>query len=100
MDVGLLWYEHGSIPLETSVREAAAYYLKKYGKSPDLCFIHPATGNECQVDGIAVKHSRSQLPNHFWIGVNSPQPVEDDWKTRERDARLQELDDWARDYAP
>ena len=42
MDIGMLWFDNdqkSSIP--SKVERAARYYQKKYGKNPDLCYVHP-----------------------------------------------------------
>jgi hypothetical protein len=89
MNVGMLWFDNDSkVSLDIKVERAAAYYSKKYGKTPTLCFVHPsmlpdacaAAKDEVQgkvytSDGIEVRSNRSVLPNHFWIGVNGFPPA-------------------------
>ena len=100
MNIGMLWFDNDpKAELTTKVERAAVYYLSKYGKSPNLCFVHPTmlrsvpTEQEMKAIGetespqlsederqkppervkkgaIEVRTSRSVLPNHFWIGVN------------------------------
>jgi len=84
MIVGMLWFDNDpKSGLAVKVKRAADYYRSKYGRSPNLCFVHPsmlpeglsASENEVQsrvitTDGIEVRSNRSVLPNHFWIGVN------------------------------
>jgi hypothetical protein len=107
MNIGMLWFDNDpKAGLTTKVERAAVYYLNKYGKSPNLCFVHPtmlriepaapesATSGEAKSPqsleverqkpperikkgAIEVRTSRSVLPNHFWIGVNgSVMPTE------------------------
>ena len=42
MRTGMLWFDNDpKTDLPTKVLRAAAYYQKKYGCSPNLCFVHP-----------------------------------------------------------
>jgi hypothetical protein len=47
------------------------YYHKKYGRTPDLCLVHPSMlKNETfKEDKITVRPYRPVLPGHLWIGV-------------------------------
>ncbi len=76
MDVGMLWFDNDKkADLQVKVARAASYYQKKYGQSPNLCFVHPSmlpagknssSGNK----GVEIRPSKSLLPNHFWLGVD------------------------------
>ncbi len=83
MDIGMLWFDNdqkSSIP--TKVARAADYYQKKYGKDPDLCYVHPGMLQEAQAEStgkkdkgfkigrVRVEKHDQVLPNHFWIGVS------------------------------
>ena len=74
MNIGMLWFDNDNkSDLQTKIHKAATYYHSKYGKAPNLCLVHPrtlgdATWNE---KGIEIRTTRSVLPNHFWLGVNS-----------------------------
>lgn len=85
MNVGMLWFDNDSkTDLATKIERAVEYYHQKYGKRPNLCYIHPSMapplpeGDQAQSEkvvilrngNIEVRTSRSVLPNHFWIGVN------------------------------
>ncbi|MGB9674383.1 MAG: hypothetical protein ACPL3P_09615 [Anaerolineales bacterium] len=80
MDIGMLWFDNDpKTDLMDKILRAAAYYRHKYGKSPNLCFIHPTmmlTSNDNPVLGgnklsnVEVRTSKSVRPNYFWIGVN------------------------------
>ena len=42
MDIGMLWFDNDkNCDLDAKVERAATYYHKKYGQSPNLCFVHP-----------------------------------------------------------
>ena len=71
MDIGMLWEDNDpKTDLAAKIAGAAEYYRKKYGQSPNLCFIHPSMLGDKPIEGpIEVRTSKSVLPNHLWIGV-------------------------------
>jgi len=84
VDIGMLWFDNDKqIDLDQKVLRAVVYYHKKYGRKPNLCFVHPCmkkTKNTRtilktkEVKGptnseVEIKESVEILPNHFWIGV-------------------------------
>lgn len=80
MNIGMLWFDNDqktAIPYR--IERAAEYYRTKYGKRPDLCFVHPSmlpkeneTANPSIKSGdIEVRPSKAVLPNHFWLGINN-----------------------------
>jgi hypothetical protein len=91
MDIGMLWFDNDpKSGLTIKIERAADYYRTKYGRSPNLCFVHPSMvkvevaspetaiqvpeskdeTSALKSGGVEVRTSRSVLPNHFWIGVN------------------------------
>lgn len=80
MNIGMLWFDNDpKAEIQIKIERAAVYYVKKYGKNPNLCFVHPSMLRSAPTDqpeklmkngAIEVRTSRSVLPNHFWIGVN------------------------------
>lgn len=91
MNVGMLWFDNDAkSEMKTKIQRAAAYYQKKYGQQPNLCYVHPSMlpserlvpeqvfTNEATprlfADDIEVRATRSVLPHHFWIGV-SAEPI-------------------------
>jgi hypothetical protein len=85
MEIGMLWHDSDQHrDLAGKVRRAARHYTKKYGKEPDICFIHPQTlgqepslgarrgagKNGLTIDRISIQRSEQVLPHHFWIGVS------------------------------
>jgi hypothetical protein len=73
MRTGMLWFDNDpKTDLPTKVLRAAAYYQKKYGCSPNLCFVHPTMikPEGPRASGIEMRPSRQVLPNHLWLGVN------------------------------
>jgi len=74
MKTGLLWFDDApSRTLEDKVLRAAARYEQKYGRLPNLCFVHPkafdGNGKVKKVGEVEIRAGRSVLPDHFWIGV-------------------------------
>lgn len=75
MNIGMLWFDNDpKTDIETKLAKAALYYERKYGLSPDLCFVHPSMIKELNVKSkkIDIRESKSVLPNHFWLGIHSP----------------------------
>ena len=71
MRTGMLWFDDNpKTDLQAKIHEAAVYYQKKYGVSPNLCFVHPSMINDNSVksNGIDVQTSRLVLPHHLWLG--------------------------------
>ncbi len=72
MRVGWLWFDNDSKrPVEEKVRRAAERYRKKFGRKPDMCYVHPQAiaGQEQQCGSVRVVAARHILPHHFWLGV-------------------------------
>lgn len=77
MEIGMLWFDNDpKSDVAAKIQRAADYYRKKYGKTPNLCFVHPATMPAALQDTgpVEVRTSTTMLPNHFWIGVNRQEP--------------------------
>jgi hypothetical protein len=86
MNIGMLWFDNDSdADLAAKIERAAVYYQKKYGKKPNLCFVHPSMA-PIQPEGspagpkeapaikagnVEIRTTRSVLPNHLWIGIHS-----------------------------
>jgi hypothetical protein len=73
MNVGMLWFdaERGD-GLTTKVDRAASYYKEKYGRSPNVCYIHPGMRQENpeeKLQDLVIKTSKAVLPDHFWLGI-------------------------------
>jgi hypothetical protein len=73
MNVGMLWFDADPrVNIKARLTRAVAYYQQKYGRVPNLCFIHPATAGDDlpeKVADIEVRTSKKILPDHFWLGV-------------------------------
>jgi len=93
MDIGMLWFDNDKkSDYEAKIERAARYYRKKYGKTPNLCFVHPCmipmNGSQesdlinlptdtqpLKSQGVEIRTSKTMLPNHFWIGINRQEPT-------------------------
>lgn len=73
MEIGMLWFDNDKgRDLSAKVARAAEHYERKFGRWPDLCFVHPSQlpggSAEFKAGGVAVKASQTVLPYHFWLG--------------------------------
>ncbi len=80
MHVGMLWFDNDNKSgLNNRVERAAEYFQHKYGKTPNLCYVHPSmlapaeekTDSALNTHGVQVRPLSTVLPNHFWIGVSA-----------------------------
>ena len=73
MQAGMLWFDNDKkTTLTAKVKEAADYYRKKYGRSPDLCMVNPSMIPEKKPESgkIAIRSYQPILPGHLWIGID------------------------------
>jgi len=69
----MMWFDNSKdTSLASKVKTAAAYYHKKYGKSPDLCMVNPEMLSEKtpKTDKIVIRPYSPILPGHLWIGID------------------------------
>ena len=74
MNIGMLWFDNDTkTDLTGKIKRAADYYQQKYGQIPNLCFVHPSMlpANAKPETELELRTTRSVLPHHFWLGVNS-----------------------------
>lgn len=71
MKTGMLWYDDNpKTSLEDKIARAAEYYRKKYGASPNLCFVNPNVAPaQLPRNGIEVRTTSLMMPNHLWLGL-------------------------------
>ena len=74
MYTGLLWFDNDpNSTLTVKIQKALDYYSKKFGRAPELCFVHPSMLDSGQrqlmLGKVTVRAYRPVMPNHFWIGV-------------------------------
>ena len=74
MNIGMLWFDNDAkVDIGAKIQRAAEYYKHKYGRDPNLCFVHPSMIAKAtdQTDGVELRTSQSVLPNHFWLGIST-----------------------------
>jgi len=75
MDIGMMWFDNDQGKgFEARIQNAAAFYRKKYGRNPSICFVHPSMQQEPEssdLNGIHIRTSKKMLPGHFWIGIGN-----------------------------
>jgi hypothetical protein len=78
MNIGMLWFDNDTkSDLPAKVNRAATYYIGKYGKKPNICFVHPsmaqANSNDkaLKAGDIEIQLTKTVLPHHFWIGIQT-----------------------------
>ena len=72
MDTGMLWFDDGPQGLKDKVARAVSFYATKYGRSPTVCLVHPATTGGAEVgavSGVVLRETHAILPNHFLVGI-------------------------------
>jgi hypothetical protein len=84
MKIGMLWFDNDKqTDLTAKIESASQYYFQKYGKLPNICFVHPSMlpkktnspenqkeSASYKAGNVEVKSNQSVLPNHLWIGIN------------------------------
>jgi hypothetical protein len=74
MDIGMLWFDSNhQQDVRVRIERASSYYKSKYGREPDLCYVHPSMlvgAIPKVVGGLKVRTSQTVLPNHFWLGID------------------------------
>jgi hypothetical protein len=73
MDIGMLWFDSNhQQDVSVRIERASTYYRSKYGREPDLCYVHPSMlvgAIPKEVAGLKVRTSQTVLPDHFWLGI-------------------------------
>jgi hypothetical protein len=68
---GMMWYDNDpKLDISTRIQRAVAYYLRKFGKQPDICMVHPITIEKewTKVENVFVYKANYIQPNNFWLG--------------------------------
>ena len=76
MHTGMLWFDNSQTALNIKIQQAVEYYHKKYGRTPDLCLVHPSmleaqekNQRTVEINRLTVRPYRPVLPGHIWIGI-------------------------------
>lgn len=73
MQAGMMWFDNDkSTSLSAKITKAAAYYQKKYGRTPDLCMVNPnMIDSKDKLDGkITIRPYQPIVSGHLWIGID------------------------------
>jgi hypothetical protein len=68
---GLLWFDNDpGRKLEEKVQRAIRRYRQKFGRRPNVCYVHPSLldGKKRQMGEVRVASLPSVLRHHFWVG--------------------------------
>jgi len=72
----MLWFDNSQTALNIKIQKAVDYYHKKYGRTPDLCLVHPSmldaqerNERQLEMNKVTVRPYRPVLPGHIWIGI-------------------------------
>lgn len=70
MHTGMLYFDNEkTTTLQQKIIKARDYYVKKYGRTPNLCMVNPAAFEPMEIEGLTIKAYRPVLPGHLWIGI-------------------------------
>jgi len=70
MFAGFMYYDNDpKADLKTKVLRLAERYAARFGKTPNVCHVHPSLVPATNGIGIEVKGMREVMPNYFWFGV-------------------------------
>lgn len=76
MHTGMLWFDNSKVKtLEQKIQGAVDYYVKKYGRAPDLCLVHPSLlenrpgVRSMTIGALTVRPYRPVLPGYIWVGI-------------------------------
>jgi hypothetical protein len=80
MHTGMLWFDsQKDKPFAQKLQGAVDYYAKKYGRTPDLCLVHPSmlVGNThlSLINGLEVRPYRPVVPGDIWVGISDKTDV-------------------------
>ena len=74
METGLLWFDDNpKVSFANKVEKAARRYRERFGRSPDVCYVHPRTFARVTTmpTDVQVITLSTVRPDHFWVGVKS-----------------------------
>lgn len=72
MQEGLLWFDADpKRDLTDKVARAAERYRFKFGRRPNLCYVHPSVleRGSVELNGVRLVPAHNVLKHHFWIGI-------------------------------
>lgn len=75
MDTGMLWFDNNlQEDIESKIDRAAILYQQKYGRKPDLCFVHPSLLKKSSPrrTDMEIRAAGMVLPDYLWLGLKDP----------------------------
>jgi hypothetical protein len=72
MQEGLLWFDADpKRDLAEKVARAADRYRFKFGRRPNLCYVHSSMleRGSVELNGVRLVPADNVLKHHFWIGI-------------------------------
>jgi hypothetical protein len=72
MEEGLLWFDaNPKRDLADKVARAADRYQVKFGRRPNLCYVHSSMldNGTVEFNGVRLVPAHNVLKHHFWIGI-------------------------------
>ena len=78
MQAGMMWFDNDKeTSLAAKVSKAAAYYRKKYGRSPNLCMVNPKMiGEKGELDEkITIRPYQPIVTGHLWLGIDDSRVI-------------------------
>lgn len=72
MKIGMLWFDNSQDPLPQKINRAIQHYNQTRPTPATCVFMNDKQYPQLpEIPGLALKTSRSILPNHYWVGVES-----------------------------
>lgn len=71
----LLWFDNRSrIPFSEKAQEASRAYEHKFGRHPDVCYVHPddVPADASPPSGLDIRPEHGVLRHHMYVGVKPP----------------------------
>jgi hypothetical protein len=78
MQAGMMWFDNDKqTSLAAKINKAAAYYRKKYGRSPNLCMVNPKMLDEKDEfdEKIVIRAYQPIVTGHLWIGIDDSRVI-------------------------
>jgi len=72
MKTGLLWFDDNpKLSLEAKIENASRRFQEKFGRTAQICVLHPTTVAGAPSVGVGVRIVESVFirPDHFWLGT-------------------------------
>ena len=67
----MLWFDDNrGRSLALKMEQAKEYYKDKYGKYPDVCYLHPDDLGDADIEALPLKIATAKdiLPSHYLLG--------------------------------